>query len=409
MWCEMQLGIVGKTNVGKSTFFSAATLIPVKIAPYPFTTIEPNKGVAYVQLKCVCKSLGVKDNPVNSICADGIRYVPVELIDVAGLVPGAWQGRGLGNKFLDDLRKADALIHVLDVAGSTDVNGVPCQPGGHDPAEDVIFLEKEVDMWIFQILKRDWDKIVKMSKIKARGALDILTERLSGLSIFKKHVVKAVQNLGLTDAELSKWSDDELLKFVREVREISKPMLIAANKIDLQTAEENLKRMKSMFPDKVIVPCSAEAELALRHASQKGLIDYKPGSKSFKILKPEALTDKQANALSRIRRLLDKWGSTGVQEAINLAFIRLLDMIPVYPVEDVNKLTDHHGNVLPDVYLVPRGTTARELAYRVHSELGETFLYAIKANTGEKVGENYVLRDGDVIKIVATKAVRARS
>ncbi|MEM4201360.1 MAG: GTPase, partial [Nitrososphaerales archaeon] len=114
----MLVGIVGKPNTGKSTFFNAATLMNVPMANYPFTTIQPNYGVAYLRKDCVCKRLNVKDNPVNSVCVNGVRLIPVKLVDVAGLVPGASQGRGLGNKFLDDLRQADALIHVVDASGS---------------------------------------------------------------------------------------------------------------------------------------------------------------------------------------------------------------------------------------------------------------------------------------------------
>jgi len=404
----MQLGVVGKTNVGKSTFFCAATLAPAKIAPYPFTTIEPNRGIAYVKVPCVCRKLGVKDNPVNSMCIDGVRYVPVELIDVAGLVPDAWQGRGLGNRFLDDLRQADALIHVLDVAGATDANGTPCSPGSHDPIEDVIFLEKEIDMWIFQILKRDWEKLVRTAKAKVSGFADLLSERLSGLSITKKHVLRALQDTKLAELDPLAWRDEEIICFVNRLRSLAKPMLIAANKVDLPTAEDNVKRLKEKFPDKIIIPCCAEAELALRQAAQKGIIRYRPGDGDFTVVKPGELTEKQHSALRFIKRILEKWGSTGVQEALNAAYLKLLDMIPVFPVEDANKLTDHHGNVLPDVYLVPRGTTARQLAYKIHSELGETFLYAINAVSGERVGENYVLKEGDVIKIVAAKGVKAR-
>ncbi len=113
----MQVGIVGKPNAGKSTFFSAATLTVVPIANYPFTTIKPNRGISYLRTRCVCRELGVQDRPRNSRCVDGERFIPVELIDCPGLVPGASTGRGLGNQFLDDLRKADALIHVIDARG----------------------------------------------------------------------------------------------------------------------------------------------------------------------------------------------------------------------------------------------------------------------------------------------------
>ena len=111
------VGVVGKPNVGKSTFFSAATLAHVAIANYPFTTIKPNRGMGYVRTPCVCQEFNVTDTPGNSTCINRIRLVPVELVDCAGLVPGAWQGRGLGNQFLDEIRQADALIHIVDAVG----------------------------------------------------------------------------------------------------------------------------------------------------------------------------------------------------------------------------------------------------------------------------------------------------
>jgi ribosome-binding ATPase YchF (GTP1/OBG family) len=179
-------------------------------------------------------------------------------------------------------------------------------------------------------------------------------------------------------------------------------MLIAANKMDVPTAEENLERLKKL--DYLVVPCCAEAELALRRAAEKKLIDYRPGDCTFKINAPEKLTESQLKALETIReKVLLKFGSTGVQEAINMAYFKLLNMITVYPVEDLEHLSDHHGRVLPDVYLVPYGTTARELAYLIHTELGESFIYAIEARERKRVGEDYVLKDRDVISIVSAK------
>ncbi|MEM1990997.1 MAG: GTPase, partial [Candidatus Bathyarchaeia archaeon] len=178
----MMVGIVGKPNVGKSTFFSAATLATVDIASYPFTTIKPNKGIGYFRTQCVCKELNVKDNPVNSVCVDGVRLIPVELIDCAGLVPDAWQGRGLGNQFLDEIRKADALIHVVDASGSTDIEGRLVKPGMHDPLEDVKFLERELTMWFAQIMKRDWPRIARTVESGAADLSSLLEERLSGLA-----------------------------------------------------------------------------------------------------------------------------------------------------------------------------------------------------------------------------------
>lgn len=397
------VGIVGKPNVGKSTFFSAATLAPAEIANYPFTTIKPNRGIGYVRTPCVCREFNVKDNPVNSLCINGIRLIPVELIDCAGLVPGAWQGRGLGNQFLDEIRKADALIHIVDASGGTDIEGRTCKPGTHDPVEDARFLEVEITMWMVNILKRDWPKIARKAETESSvDLLKVLEERLSGLQIKRTHIFEAIRTAELNPEKPTSWSEEDFIKFVDTLRKVAKPMLIAANKIDIPPAEENVERLKEL--GYIVVPCCAEAELALRRASEKNLIEYTPGDCNFKILQREKLTESQLKALETIReKILLKYGSTGVQDAINTAFFKLLNMIVVYPVEDIEHLTDHKGNVLPDAYLVPYGTTAREFAYIIHSELGETFIYAIEARNKKRVGETYILKDRDVISIVSAK------
>jgi len=398
----LMVGVVGKPNTGKSTFFSAATLVPVEIASYPFTTIKPNRGIGYIRTPCACKEFNVKDNPKNSICIDGIRLIPVELIDCAGLVPGAWQGRGLGNQFLDEIRKADALIHIVDAAGATDSEGKMCKLGSHDPAEDVHFLEKEMTMWLAQILKREWSKIARTAESGTKDLLTLLEERFSGLAIKRTHVIEALRQTHLNAEKPTLWSDDDLIKFLDALRRISKPILIAANKIDLPPAEENAKRMKELgYP---VIQCSAEAELVLRRAAEKKLIDYKPGDCNFNVIEPQKLTEAQNEALKVVQeKVLLKFGSTGVQEAINMAFFRLLNMIVVYPVEDLEHLSDHEGQVLPDAYMVPYGTTARQLAYLVHTELGESFIHAIEAHERKRVGEDYVLKDRDVLSIVSAK------
>jgi len=396
------VGIVGKPNTGKSTFFSAATLAPAEIANYPFTTIKPNRGIGYIRSPCVCTEFGVRDNPVNSLCLDGTRLIPVELIDCAGLVPGAWQGRGLGNQFLDEIRKADALIHIVDAAGATDSEGRIVKAGSHDPLEDVRFLETEITMWMAQMLKRDWPKLARTAESGAKDIVGLLEEQYSGLAIKRVHIIEAIRKTELNEDKPTTWSEDDLLRFLDALRRISKPMLIAANKIDLSPAEENVERMKES--NYLIIPCCAEAELALRRATEKGLIDYKPGDCNFKIVKPNEMTEAQSKALKTVQeRVLLKFGTTGVQEAINTAYFKLLNMIVAYPVEDIEHLSDHNGRVLPDAYVVPYGTTARQLAYIIHTELGEGFIHAVEAREKKRVGENHVLKDRDVVSIVSAK------
>jgi ribosome-binding ATPase YchF (GTP1/OBG family) len=397
-----RLGIVGKPNTGKSTLFSAATLIPVEIGNYPFTTIKPNRGIGYLRTPCVHTEFDVEDDPKNSLCLDGIRLVPVELIDVAGLVPGAWEGRGLGNQFLDEIRRADALLHVVDAAGATDSEGRICKPGDHDPLEDVKFLETEITMWMNQILKKDWAKMARTAESGKEDLISLLEARLSGLAIIRFHIIESLRKTDLNLDKPTSWSNEDLVKFLDILRSVSKPTLIAANKIDLPTAEENVKRLKEL--GYTVVPCSAEAELALRRAGEKGLIDYKPGDCRLKIKTPEKLTEAQRRALELIQKqILFKFGSTGVQEALNTAFFELLQMVAVYPVEDSEHLSDHKGRVLPDVYLVPYGTTVSQLAYIIHTELGESFIHAIDVRGKNRIGEDYVLKNRDVVSIISAK------
>jgi ribosome-binding ATPase YchF (GTP1/OBG family) len=396
------LGIVGKPNTGKSTFFCAATLAPAEIANYPFTTIKPNRGIGYVRTPCVHEEFNVKDSPVNSICLDGVRLIPVEFIDCAGLVPGAWEGRGLGNQFLDEIRKADALVHIVDASGGTDCEGRLCKPGEHDPLEDVKFLEHEITMWMANILKKDWPKVARTAEAESKDLFSMLEERVSGLSIKRGHLLEAIRRSGLNADKPASWTDADFLRFVDELRQVAKPMLIVANKMDVPTSEQNLERLKKT--NYLIVPSCAEAELALRRAAERKLIDYRPGDCNFRINDQENLNEIQVKALETIReKILLEFGSTGVQEAINTAYFKLLSMITVYPVEDVEYLSDHNGRVLPDAYLVPYGTTARQLAYIIHTELGEGFIYAVEAREKKRVGENYVLKDRDVLSIISAK------
>jgi ribosome-binding ATPase YchF (GTP1/OBG family) len=397
----LELGLVGKPNTGKTTFFNAATLAEAPVANYPFTTIDANVGVTSVRSRCPCNDFELKCNPQNSRCIDRIRYVPVRIIDVAGLVEGAHEGRGLGNKFLDNLRMAAALVHVIDAAGATDAEGKPCPPGTHDPMEDTGFLEVEIALWLRSLLTKDWPKFARRAKFEELDLAKLIAERLSGLGIKEKDVTLAIKQAGVDRSNPDKWSDDDLLRFASELRRVSKPIMLAANKADLPEAEKNIDRLRQS--GYLVIPTCSDAELLLRRASRKGLINYEPGSDDFKVLKPETISEPQLRALELTRKLLKKWGSTGVQQVIEKAIYELLDLIVVYPVEDENKLTDKKGNVLPDAFLVTKGTTAREFAYIIHSDLGETFIHAIDARTKRRLGEEYVLKDRDVIRIVAAK------
>jgi ribosome-binding ATPase YchF (GTP1/OBG family) len=397
----LELGLVGKPNTGKTTFFNAATLANAPVAGYPFTTIDANVGVTYVRSPCPCRELEVTCNPQNSKCIDGIRYVPVRMIDVAGLVEGAHMGRGLGNRFLDNLRMAAALVHIIDAAGATDAEGKPRPPGTHDPVQDICFLEVEIAAWLRGLLVKDWPKFARRAKYEELDLVKEIAGRFSGLGIKETHVVQAFRKAGVDRSNPEKWSDDELLRFVAELRKASKPIMIAANKADAPAAEPNIERLRQL--GYIVVPTCSEAELILRRAAEKGLVRYEPGSSDFEVLKQGELNEQQVKALEMIRALLKKWGSTGIQQVVDKAIYELLNLIVVYPVDDEHKLTDKKGNVLPDAYLVPEGITAHEFAYTIHTDLGESFIHAIDARTKRRLGEDYALKGGDVIRIVAAK------
>jgi len=393
------IGLIGKANVGKSTFFNAATELGVSAANYPFTTIEPNVGVAFARVKCVCREFGVQDNPVHSMCIDGNRFIPVKLVDVAGLVPGAHAGKGLGNKFLDDARQADALIHVVDASGSTDSQGRPVPAGTGDPMYDIEFVEEEFDMWLAALVSRDWGKNTREAEGQGQKLEQMLAKRLSGLAIGEPVIADAIHASGLAMKKPVTWTEEDILSFCKILRAKAKPFVIAANKADLPSSEANIEKMKTAGLE--VVPCASEAEALLRKASKKGILHYLPGDNSFDVKPNVTLNTQQQKALEIVRTLMEKYGSTGVQEAINIACFKLLRMMAVYPVEDEVKLADKKGNVLPDVKLLPEGSTAKDLAHTVHADLAKGFLYAVDARTKQRIGADHKLKSGDVIKIVS--------
>jgi ribosome-binding ATPase YchF (GTP1/OBG family) len=397
------VGLVGKANVGKSTFFAAATLKPVEIANFPFTTIKANRGVGYLRTPCVCHEFKVKDEPNNSACIDGVRLVPIDLIDTPGLIRGAHEGKGLGNQFLDEVRRADALIVVCDAAGSTDEGGQSCAPGTHDPIDDIKLFEEEFDAWLYSILVKDWERLARTAEMKHEEIGKHIDEKVSGLGITRGNIQNACERAKINPFKAAQWTKTELHSFCTELRKASKPLIIAANKADKEPAIQNIEKIKAA--GYMVIPTCAEAELALRRAAESGLVKYTPGDKDFTILQPEKLNLNQLKALESVReRVFKKWGGTGLQNAINEAFYGLLDMITVFPVEDAEKLTDSKGRVLPDCFLVPKGTTARQFASVVHTDLAKSFLFAVDARTKRRLGEAQVLKDKDVIQIVAAKS-----
>jgi len=389
----MLIGIVGKPNCGKSTFFKAMTLAETETGNYPFVTIKPNCGIGYVKIEDVSKNFGKTANPREGYISKGKRFVPVELLDVAGLVPGAHEGKGMGNQFLDDLNQADALIHVIDIAGSTNEKGESVNALSYDPSEDIKFLEFELDMWYLRIIKKGWSKFAR-SLVSDKEIAKAITKQLSGLKVNEEMVRKSIMGM---DDNPSNWTNNDLSKIATNLRKLSKPMIIAANKIDIPGAEKNFERLKKEFPQYTIIPCSAESEYALREATIKGMIGYCPGDASFEMLKD--LNEKQTKALDFIKNdILIKFQSTGLQNTLNFVVFKILDNIAIHP-GGANKLEDSKGNVLPDCFLMKKGSTALDFAFRLHTDIGKGFIKAIKVKTKEVIGKDYTLENLDIIEI----------
>jgi len=388
----LSVALAGKPNAGKSTFYKAATMADVDVGNYPFTTIDPNRGVTHARTRCPC--LDREERCGN--CEDGVRYVPIELLDVAGLVPGAHEGRGLGNQFLDALTDADVILAVVDAAGGTNEEGEPVEVGTYDPVEEADFVEEELEQWLVGIIERNWESVVRKSRSPDFDIDDALTEMLTGFGATEYDVAASLRALDYPD-DPQQWTDEDQERLARDIRQRTKPIVLVANKADI-APPENLERLAES--DKPVIPATADGELALRNAADAGVIEYNPGDEDFEVVGD--VSDAQMQGLETIREVLAEHGGTGVQEAINTAVYDVLDMVTAYPVQNETRWTDGTGDMLPDAFLLARGSTPKDLAFAVHSDIGEGYLHAVDAKSKRRIAEDYELEEGDVIKIVST-------
>ncbi|UCG89819.1 MAG: redox-regulated ATPase YchF [Candidatus Heimdallarchaeota archaeon] len=393
------IGIVGKPSSGKTTFLNALCGTSAKTADYPFTTIQPNQGVGFVTTPCVCQELGVTCNPRNSECIDRVRKIPIKIIDVAGLVPGAYEGKGMGNQFLSDLAQADILIHVVDISGSLNEEGETVDPGSHDPMKDVNFLENEIAAWIRGILKKDWDRAVRKADTEKKNIVDFITDKMTGLKITRTDILKAVNLANLNTSTVKDWTDDDLLQLCHEIRKAGKPIIIAANKIDRPTAKSNYDRLKKEFGE-IIIPTSALTDIVLKNLVNQSKVEYISASGRLNSL--GNMSPKEESIVNKIQtEILEPYGTTGIFETLNKAVFNILQLQPIYPVADVTHFSDNDGKILPDVFLVKKGTTIKEFAGIIHQDLFKNFIHGIDARTNRRTSEKHELQFGDVVKIVA--------
>ncbi len=397
----IKIGLIGKTNTGKTTFFNAATLSSAEISPYPFTTKKAETATAHAITLCVHSEFNVQDNPNNSKCEEGWRYIPIELIDLPGLIKDAWKGKGLGNQFLSIAAQSDALLHIVDVSGSVDSSGKVTEIGTGDPISDFADIEEELIMWYHKILEGNRDKLSKLLEGKS-DKVDVLTDLYRGIGVKKDHVKDALKATDLEDKNFDDFDSQDTKKFATFLRGISKPTLIVANKIDIEAGDKIFDRIRERYNDMIVVPASADSELSLRRAEQKGLIKYSPGSEQFEIIKPDDINEKQKNALEFIKRgIMGEYMRTGVQFAINIAVFKLLKMNSVYPVTNEENLSDKKGRVLPDLILMKDGSTVADLAKEIHTDLPKGLLYGKDVRYKLRLPVTYQLRDRDVISLVS--------
>ena len=398
---SIKIGLIGKTNTGKTTFFNSATLSSEEISSYPFTTKSPISGVAHAISLCVHPEFKIQDNPNNSKCLDGWRYIPIELIDLPGLIKGAWKGKGLGNQFLSIAAQSDALLHVVDASGGIDSSGKITKVGAGDPVSDFADIEEELVMWYHKILEGNRDKISKLIEI-GTDIVDAITDLFRGIGVNKIHVKAALLK---TDLEEKNFDDFDMIdskKFTTYLRKISKPTLIVANKVDVEGADKNFDKLRERYNDSIVIPVSGDSEFSLRRAEQKGLIKYSPGSEQFEIIRSDELNEKQINALNFIQKgIMGEYMRTGVQFAINVAVFKLLKMNSIYPVADEKNLSDKKGRILPDLILLKDGATITDLAKEIHSDLTKGLLYGKDLRYKLRLPVDYQLRDRDVVSLVS--------
>ncbi|KAA8909997.1 hypothetical protein TRICI_004279 [Trichomonascus ciferrii] len=381
------IGIVGKPSSGKSTTLNSLTDASAKVGSFPFTTIDPNKATGYLQVDCACSRYGKEDSckPNYGWCKNGRRSVPIMLLDVAGLVPGAHEGKGLGNKFLDDLRHADALIHVVDVSGTTDAEGKATR--GYDPLADIDWLQDEIFQWVAGNLRDKWGSIKRRHTATKATTVETLQNQFSGYGSTQDLVARALSKVSLPP--LDQWTDEDLNTAVRAFTAEKFPTVLALNKMDHPDADKNVSKIIKKYPSSKTVLQSAISEVFIRKLAKQGYVQYEEGTEFLDTkedlpdsdLKP--LDEKLKERVENVRDLvLYRFGSTGVVQVLQAA-AELLDLVPVYPVRNIHNFGG--AQVFRDCVLLKRGSTVGQACRKI---MGDVPIAVIEGVGGVRVSED---------------------
>ncbi|RDA82652.1 hypothetical protein CP532_0122 [Ophiocordyceps camponoti-leonardi (nom. inval.)] len=403
------IGLVGKPSAGKSTTLNSLTDASSKVGPsspprflyeiFCFTTIDPQRAVGYLQIDCACARFDLSDRcrPNHGSCVSGRRSVPIELLDVAGLVPGAHEGRGLGNRFLDDLRHADALIHVVDASGTVDAEGKPTR--GYDPSVDIAWLRAEIVAWILGNLMQRWPSIRRRHVAVKATALDTLVAQFSGYGADAGLIGRALDRAAVREP-LESWDDGTIRHVVDSFVDEKFPTVVALNKIDHPDADKNIAKIAKAHDPASIVLCSAISEIFLRKMAKQGYIRYVEGSDVVDTKEDlieegdpdggglKELDDKNRTRIENLKDMvLFRFGSTGVVQLLTRA-ADLLGLVPVFPVRNTTTFGSGASDsrfVFRDCVLVNKGSTVADVARKV---MGDAPIAYIEGVGNLRVAEN---------------------
>jgi len=368
---------------------------------YSFTTIDPQRAIGYLQIPCACARYGLEDKckPNYGACVEGRRSVPIELLDVAGLVPGAHEGRGLGNKFLDDLRHADALIHVVDASGTVDAEGKETR--GYDPSVDIAWLRSEIVAWIKGNLMDKWNSIKRRHVAIKATAAETLQAQFSGYGATTTIVNRALDKTGIKEP-LEHWSEETIDLVVNAFTDEKFPTVLALNKIDHPDSDKNIVKIAKMYPH--VVLCSAISEVFLRKMAKQGYIKYTEGGEFVDTREdlieagdPEGgglkeLDDKNRNRIENLKDMvLYRFGSTGVVQVLTKA-AEVLGLVPVFPVRNTTTFGASDSKaVFRDCVLVKKNSTVGDAARKV---MGDAPIAYIEGAGGIRVAEDDMIAVG---------------